>query len=376
MPSGEQTKYMTLAGELQRDIAAGRFEVGKRFPSERSLVKTSGLSLLTVRQALSVLEKRGLILRRQGAGTFVVSTSPVEERVWLAVLVMGFDSEMSAGYQFIYSQWMRGVCRAVDRARAHLSIVDLGIVPDPPGRFHELADQEKGPSGFLMPLVHRWMMPRLLGEGGRASVPHAVIGDARVDQRLNAVVVDMAGAGRAAAGKFHSLGHTRMAYLGAEANLRGEGWIEELKSLGLWERNRDLMAYDAEPTSVLMLAEEQGYLSGRRLLAMDDPPTAVFCMNDSRARGLVRAAAELGFDVPADLSVIGFDNMPGSDRLQPPLTTFAPPWEDVGYAAADSLLTWVSRKARFRRSFRLHKVPVVDRGSVAPPRRLSGEYPS
>ncbi|MBI4025661.1 MAG: GntR family transcriptional regulator, partial [Verrucomicrobia bacterium] len=68
-------RYVALAESIQRDIESGRFSVGKPLPAERELARTFDVAHLTIRHALSLLAKKGMISRQHGRGTFVQSAS-------------------------------------------------------------------------------------------------------------------------------------------------------------------------------------------------------------------------------------------------------------------------------------------------------------
>jgi DNA-binding LacI/PurR family transcriptional regulator len=72
------------------------------------------------------------------------------------------------------------------------------------------------------------------------------------------------------------------------------------------------------------------------LLALDEPPTAVFAGSDRQALGVLEAAADAGLDVPADLSVVGFDDVEVARYAG--LTTVAQPLEESGERGAKLLL--------------------------------------
>jgi LacI family transcriptional regulator len=76
----------------------------------------------------------------------------------------------------------------------------------------------------------------------------------------------------------------------------------------------------------------------RELLTSVDPPTAIFAANDVSAIAVIGAAAGLGFDVPGDLSVVGFDNIPESALCSPPLTTVSQPIRQMGERSVQLLL--------------------------------------
>jgi LacI family transcriptional regulator, repressor for deo operon, udp, cdd, tsx, nupC, and nupG len=75
---------------------------------------------------------------------------------------------------------------------------------------------------------------------------------------------------------------------------------------------------------------ESGAVAGSRLLARREPPTAIFCFNDEMAMGVYMTAHREGVRIPADLSVIGFDDIRYAACMEPPLTTIAQPMREIG----------------------------------------------
>lgn len=86
---------------------------------------------------------------------------------------------------------------------------------------------------------------------------------------------------------------------------------------------------------------ERGYEIGRKIVATGDLPDGIFCANDATAIGLLAALREAGVDVPAQVSVAGFDNMVGSAFLAPPLTTVAQPFTELGAATLRTLVATI-----------------------------------
>ncbi len=80
-----------------------------------------------------------------------------------------------------------------------------------------------------------------------------------------------------------------------------------------------------------------GWRAARRLLARHQPPTAIFAFNDNMAVGALRAARELGLDVPGRLSVVGFDDVENASLVTPALTTVRQPLQEMGRVAAGIL---------------------------------------
>lgn len=102
-------------------------------------------------------------------------------------------------------------------------------------------------------------------------------------------------------------------------------------------------------------------------------PTAVVTANDSQAVGVVRALHEHRLRIPQDISVIGFDDMPGMDNLFPPLTTVRPDFEALGTAAMRETLRLLSGRADLSLVSSWHRVglvpaQVMKRSSLGPAR--------
>jgi GntR family transcriptional regulator len=77
--------YHQIANVLRARILSSEWAVGEQIPSENSLAATFGVSTLTVRQSLSLLQQEGLLARRQGSGTFVEKGPDIAHRVRLSV---------------------------------------------------------------------------------------------------------------------------------------------------------------------------------------------------------------------------------------------------------------------------------------------------
>lgn len=141
------------------------------------------------------------------------------------------------------------------------------------------------------------------------------------------------------------LGHRRIAMLTGRPDLQSA----RLREQGY----RDAMAAAGVPVDE-RLVEDGGYdpdvsaASARRLLALPDPPTAVFAANDISAIATIATATELGLRVPDDLSVVGFDDVPESVLCAPPLTTVHQPIREMGQSAIDLLIRLIRGESEER----------------------------
>lgn len=85
--------------------------------------------------------------------------------------------------------------------------------------------------------------------------------------------------------------------------------------------------------------EAGGYAGMQALLRQSQPIDAVFCANDLMALGAMRAITQAGLRIPQDIAVCGFDDLPSASNTLPPLTTVRQHIDDLGFAAARSLIS-------------------------------------
>src|SRR3954451_20378713 len=146
-----------------------------------------------------------------------------------------------------------------------------------------------------------------------------------------------AGAGRAVR-PLHELGHERIATVtGPLSTMPGadrlDGYRAEHERLGLPVRDDYVLEGDSY--------DESGRAATQLLLALDEPPTAIFAASDLMAAGVLAGAQEAGLRVPDDLAVIGFDDIQLASLIQPTLTTVRQNMTAIGAVTADGLLRMV-----------------------------------
>lgn len=164
---------------------------------------------------------------------------------------------------------------------------------------------------------------------------------------LPCVSVDNVKGGRLAVAHLLERGHRRIALLNGPIELqqcrdRSAGTTAAVYEAGL--DPSDVVVETALPD----LTSDAGADAIRALLdATDNPPTAVFCVNDTVAMGVLRVLRERGIEVPQDMAVVGYDDVPIVGELRTPLTSVRQPMHDIGWNAADLLLTGSVRHIRF-----------------------------
>ncbi|MEN0072660.1 MAG: substrate-binding domain-containing protein, partial [Propionicimonas sp.] len=155
---------------------------------------------------------------------------------------------------------------------------------------------------------------------------------------LPAVSVDHVSGGRQAVAHLLAAGHRRILLLTADASLqqarhRMRGAAEAVTAAGL------------DPARVLTVARINPLNAtegeAAMLAALDEPgpaPTAVFCINDLVALGVMRALRARGMGVPGDVAIVGYDDLYWAAELATPLSSVRQPMRQLGWAAADLLL--------------------------------------
>lgn len=156
-------------------------------------------------------------------------------------------------------------------------------------------------------------------------VPTVAIADAPHDGPAVRVSIDQRRGACLAVEHLLAAGFTDIAHIGGQddqfdATQRTEGWRATMTAAGL--PIRPIIEGD--------WSSERGYEAGLELLRGGDLPRAVFCANDATALGLTAALRNAGRSVPTDVAVVGFDDSPGVAWIDPPLTTVAQPFEEVG----------------------------------------------
>lgn len=112
---------------------------------------------------------------------------------------------------------------------------------------------------------------------------------------------------------------------------------------------------------------DQAVAAAGELLALPEPPTAIFAASDAQALGALEAARRAGRRVPADLSVVSFDDTAVASMASPPLTAVRQPFEDMGRVAVRTLVQLADGRAPATPRMELATRLIV-RESTAPPR--------
>jgi DNA-binding LacI/PurR family transcriptional regulator len=166
----------------------------------------------------------------------------------------------------------------------------------------------------------------------------AVEGDAAAD--IDVVTVDQHAGARSATEHLLGLGHSTVWHVAGPTD-----WLEAQQRVAGWRAALEQAGSEAPPLLRGDWSARSGFEAGQMLARMPEV-TAVFVGNDSMAVGVLRAFRESGRDVPGDVSVVGFDDIPEAAYLSPSLTTVRQDFGEVGRRSLALLLDQIESGTR------------------------------
>ena len=223
---------------------------------------------------------------------------------------------------------------------------------------------QRGVEGFItidLNLPHRLALPTVALAGHRH---HPGVTNIVLDHRKAAWI---------ALRHLSDLGHRRIAFM--------RGHPSSSDSVHRWESIREVaqefsIVIDPQLTVQIESQEsspELGYPYIKKLLARNQPFTALFAYNDISAIGAIRALREAGLQVPRDVSVVGFDDIEGAAFHNPSLTTVRQPLRQMGEVAARTLLARIEDAEEYPDEIAIQPELVVRESSAQAPTSSSSE---
>ncbi len=197
-----------------------------------------------------------------------------------------------------------------------------------------------------------------------ASVPLVAVDPLSEISFVPSVACDSYQGARLAVRHLIELGHRRIAHLTGEphrlsAQERLRAYRETMAAAGLSVASEDIVEAG--------YLEEPGRRATRRLLARRDRPTAIFAANDVSALGAMSAIHETGLNIPGDISLVGFDDIPAGSQVRPGLTTLRQPYAEMGQKAVELLLAMRAGRSPSSKAHILLPTELVVRGTTASP---------
>jgi DNA-binding LacI/PurR family transcriptional regulator len=342
-PASPRPLYLQLADDLRRQIEDGTLKAGDQLMPELELAQHHRLARGTVRQALQLLTNQGLLVRTRRKGTFVADDSHATATALIGIVV-----------PFLRDALIHGIMHGVESTlRLHgYSLIfghsdgSLDVEVELVARLRR--DRARGL--ILFPAA-------LPGEAGRLAeelpprLPLVVIDRTIPGLPAPSVLVDNRGGAYRAVEHLIALGHWRIGcvtHTGQVSSVdeRIRGYEQALLDARLAPLPPAVLEWcepgaDGQPPDY----SAQQMSSVDRLLQAPEPVTALFCINDFIALGVMRHGLRLGWRIPEQLALVGFDDIPLAPFMPVPLTTVAQPKFEIGERAAMLLLDQFAGKA-------------------------------
>lgn len=344
-PNSVISLHAQLHSQLRQLILSGRWQKGALIPSESQLTTTLKVSRSTVRLALQKAEIEGLIERIAGRGTFVSYIPKERINRLIAFVTYGFDAEFhmlmlkgaeqevkAHGYQLILSnlQTQEEEIETLERLKAEY-VAGVLLRPNTDSS-HEHSQNSERYRQIPLPMV---LMDRQIS-----------------GMDCDVVTSDNYNGMRTMLQHLLELGHENIVFLSHyEMELlpvreRYRAYLDVMRDAGLtpltpWrvcQPGVEILASDVIRTSMnansLELQQIKAYL-----LNAQPRPTAIFALNDYLAVMTMRAMKLLDMNVPADISLAGFDDIDLAAQVETPLTTVAQDFFEIGKRSAQLLLS-------------------------------------
>jgi len=337
-----ENKTQRVIKGLRNAILAGKYQVNEKLPTESALMKQYEVSRYTIRQAVGALVNDHFVYRIQGGGMYVQdwreSRSQDRNRHLIGVIsthiadyifpkiIYGIDQVISdAGYSLLISNTHNDQRKERQSLLSMLEMNVAGLIIEPTQSalanpnlaLYEEIKVKKIPVVFINAIY-----PSL-------DFPAVTTNDTAAEEQLINYLI--------------SLGHER---------ILGIFQIDDLQ--GVHRMNGFVQAYQQHAAlatkSILMMYQSSDHFEKLATnlvtaLAQPEPPTAIAWYNDQLAIRVIASLKDQGWQVPTDLSVVGFDNYQVGQYLSPSLTTMNHEKEGMGTTVGQLMIRSLAQQS-------------------------------
>ena len=342
---------MSLLKEIRNlvydEIRRRPYKDGDRLPGVRDLALTYGVSYVTMSNALAMLAREGVIRQFPGKGSFVTDmVSKNSLALFVPDYLIGlraFDPATGSTCLFGLMDVYAGLLAAVQREGFNMHVIPVYEGADVLDKYYDTAVKKLNVAGaFFMALSSDSLIDRFSESGIPCCKLHTP-----GETRYNYVAVDIEKGAFKVVNHLIKTGHRRVAMISMNISnpwfrTRYNGYCAALKKHRLELDPGMLESFSSDNVDDASLAG-----AVNRLLALEQRPAAIFVTSDRWALRVLRILKEKGLNIPGDISVAGFDDFAESKVSDPPLTTVAQPFYELGSEAV-SLMKDLLREGKTR----------------------------
>ena len=321
--------YQKISKDLKEEIITQKISVGDQLPTEKELSETYKVSRITAKRALTELEQQGLVTRTRGKGTFVkdATRTPTPAGKQHVLFIIPFEG-MSFG------DFTQGLQPTLQNVGITVFITYANYL-----REHSAATIRESFDGLIYYPMDTSDNLDILLELALHNFPVVLLDKKIYDLPFPCVTSDNFSGGEMAAQLLIAQKHEKIAFISSNemhhphtTRARYLGYIKALTD-GKLPFHTALSDQLSSESSVLELVREQHV-------------TAMVCENDLVALKTMSILQSNGFSVPNDISVIGFDNIQAAELSNPPLTTVAQDFTQIGFKAGEMLINWIDGQVK------------------------------
>jgi len=355
-------KYLKLKNAIIERINRGVYKPGDKLPTENELASEFDISRHTVRKAMDILLNEGLVSRKAGLGTFLNKSSKKETKL------IGFISLNV--HDYIFSDIFNGIETVLhDRGYQILLSSSQSDQEREKTILEELL--KKNVDGLIIEPAHSAISYPNIGILERfvnSDIP-VVILDSKFDNKnFHYVGLDDVNGGYLATKALIDLGHKNIAMIYSKVHLplidRFKGYKKALEEEGLpiyLDHVKECSHTELEDVTEF---ENQLKNAVTEIMGCASPPSAIFCVNDQFAVRVKSILEKMGYQVPADVSLIGYDdsNLVKLDNIS--ISSVAHPKELAGEKAARIILDCINNQSSAFKEDIIFTPEVILRDSV------------
>lgn len=324
-------KYSKAREAILDAILSGNLAQDSNLPSEKTLCSQLGVSRITLRAALHELEEAGIIIKRNGRPSRIDQAAlqkmraPLRRIAWVGTSRFGRTNP-------IYFEIFRSFSEGAALRNVKIDYISLTLEAMAENFFRRQNEYDGLVLGEVTPKSRHYLPlftheNRICVDCPRPGIPHCV----KTDSNLG---------GQLAARALIESGHRRPVFLGFSDSIRtyepfGErfrGFKETLERAGI----------SLAPKNILLLSsvKEEDHFPEflKKNLPILKKADSLFAVSDTLAVSAMTELQKMGFSIPGDISLIGFDGMILSRFVSPVLTTIRQPVEEIGKKALEIIL--------------------------------------
>lgn len=333
--------YVQIIKDIKKKIGDNELVSGQQLKSHKELAQEYDVSLITIKSALSSLIDEGYLFSRVGKGTFVAEKRikndlsshdsiglvlrDLKNPFFSLIAQMVEETAYSKNYNILLSNSSSQIKKEEAQIKNFQKMGVKGII---------IASIRKEPHA-----------PPVLRKLAEKQFPFVMVSYV-ADKDIYYVGADHELGAYKGTEHLLKLGHKKIGYINTpESNILGEVRLSGFKKalndyqVPLKEEFLLRLSMDTHPESY-----KAGYSLGDHFHNMPEKPTAFFVYDDVAALGFMKRVMELGYNIPEDLAIVGFDDIDRAKYESVPLTTLHQPVEEIGTLAIEKLIDLIDGK--------------------------------